>query len=85
MCLWGELFFFCSEALNNLGKAVASRVTPSPPEDAYLVGRQRCSLFLISSQLAAHLEPRQAQERHTDPKKLAVLIPVSLASVQSTF
>lgn len=86
MRLWGELvvFFFCSEALNNLGKVVASRVTPSPPEDAHLVGRRRCSLFLISSQLAARLELRQAQERHTDPKRLAVSIPVSLTSLQST-
>jgi len=49
---------------------VAFRVAPLPLEDAPLAGGCRCSLLLISSQLAVRLEPCQAQERHTDPKRL---------------
>lgn len=49
---------------------MASWVTPSSLEGAYLVRRRRRSSLFICSQLAERLEPCQAQKnRHTDPKK----------------
>lgn len=77
-------FFFCREVFHNPGKVVASSVTLSSLEDAYLVGDKGTdhSLFVHSWQCAWSCA-RHEKDTLT-PKKLLSLIPVSLTSLQST-